>query len=183
MDAFLPYRPPHTAAMNEFEEERVRKAAVFAPLRMLAGFVAGGVLGSLGLGFAWLPFWPAGWEAVVRALVVLGTTALIAGAFGAFMFAVRPLRRWWHVVVCIALGSLGGVFAGAEMRSALLADCLHGTGPQESWCNVGYSFSPFFLGSGLAGGIVALAISALGVKPSRWANTSELSNDVSRARP
>jgi hypothetical protein len=169
--------------MSEFEEERVRTAAVFAPLRMLAGFVAGGVLGILGFGFAWLPFWPSSLEAIVRALVLLGTIALIAGAFGAFMFAVRPLRRWWHVVVCIALSSLGGVFAGAEMRSALLADCLHGTGPQESWCNVGYSFSPFFLGSALAGGIVAVAISALRVKPSRSASTIELSNDIGRARP
>ncbi len=152
--------------MNEFEEERIRTAAVFAPLRMLGGFVAGGVLGFLGFGFAWLPFWPSKFEGIFQALVLLGTAALMAGAFGALMFAVRPVRRWWHLVVCVALGSFGGLFAGVEMRSALLADCLHGTGPQASWCNGGYSFFPLLLGSALGGGIVALAISAVGVKPS-----------------
>jgi len=139
---------------------------MFAPLRMLGGFVAGGVLGILGFGFAWLPFWPSSFDGVIQALVLLGTTALIAGAFGALMFGVRPLRRWWHLVASVALGSLGGLFAGGEMRSALLADCQHGTGPQASWCSGGYSFLPLFLGSLLAGGIVAATISAVGVRPS-----------------
>jgi hypothetical protein len=163
----------HAAAMNEFDEDRIRRAAVFAPIRMLSGFVAGGVLGILAFGLAWLPFWPSSLEGVVRVLVLLGTTGLITGAFGTLMFAVRPLQRWWHLVVCIWLGSLGGLFAGAEMRSTLLADCMHGTGPQASWCNVGYSFLPFFLGSLFAGGIVALAISAVGVRPSSPASTRD----------
>jgi hypothetical protein len=164
---------PHTVAMNEFEEERTRGEALFAPLRLLGGFVAGGVLGILGFGLAWSPFWPSSFEGAIQALVVLGTTALITGAIGAFMFAVRPLRHWWQLVACVALGSLGGLFAGGAMRSAILADCLHGTGPQERWCSIGYSFLPLFLGSMFAGGIAAGVLSAVGVRPSSPPTGSE----------
>jgi hypothetical protein len=151
--------------MGQFDEEDIRHA-VFAPLRMLSGFVVGGVLGILAFGLAWKPFWPSSFEGLIQAIVLLGTTALIAGGLGALTFAVRPFQRSWQLIMSVGLGTLGGVVAGRVMRSALMIDCLHGTGSQGPWCNAGYSFLPFFLGSALAGGFVAMAISALGVRPS-----------------
>jgi hypothetical protein len=117
--------------MNEFEEDRIRRAAVFAPIRMLSGFVAGSVLGILAFGLAWLPFWPSNIEGFIQAIVLLGTTALVAGSLGALTFAVRPIQRSWQLIMSVGLGTLGGVVAGRVMRSALMIDCLHGTGPRS----------------------------------------------------
>lgn len=150
--------------MNELEEERFRREALFAPVRMLAGLVSGSVIGIIAFGLAWLPFWPSSFEGTLEALILLGIAGLIAGAFGALMLAVKPLRAWWQLILCVALGSVAGLLAGWAMRSAILGDCLHGTGPQERWCDASYSFLPLFLGNILAAAIVATVLSALGVR-------------------
>lgn len=167
--------------MSAWDEERLRWEVLFAPFRLLAGLVSGATLAILAFGIAWSPFWPSSLEAVIQALVVLGTAALVAGAFGAFMFAVRPLRRWWQLILSVAAGTLGGLLVGPAMRTSILIDCLHGTGPQERWCSIDYSFVPFFLGTTIACAIVAAAISVLGIR-SRSPRTQDDGGSAARRR-
>jgi hypothetical protein len=151
--------------MDAWEEERVRWEVVFAPLRLLAGLVSGAILAILAFGIAWRPFWPTSFEAIIQAIAVLGMAALVAAGFGAFMFAIRPIRRWWQLIVFESVGIMGAPVIGSAMRAAVLTDCLHGSGPQERWCSADYSFLPFFLGTTIACAIVAGVISVVGIRP------------------
>ncbi|MEO8293318.1 MAG: hypothetical protein ABI635_09280 [Actinomycetota bacterium] len=153
--------------MEEWEEERFRRDALFAPLRLLAGLFAGGVVGMIGFGAVWAAFSPSGFDATLQALLVWAGASLATRALGAFMSSVRPVRRWWHLMIPVALGAVGGLLAGREFRFALLVDCLHGTGPQERWCMGDYSFSALLVASLIAGALVAGTLSAFGVRPGR----------------
>lgn len=159
----MPPREPF--AMDEWEEERLRREVLFAPFRLLSGLVSGGVLAMLALGIAWYPFWPSSFDALFHAVFVLGAAIVVAGGLGAFMYAVRPISHGWQLIVSVAVGTLGAVVIGPAMRAAVLTDCLRGTGPQEHWCAEGYSFVPFLLRTTIACAFVATAISVLGVRP------------------
>jgi hypothetical protein len=151
--------------MNEWEEEHLRRDVLFAPFRLLSGLVSGAVLAMLAFGIAWYPFWPSSFDAFFHAAFVLGSAIVVAGGLGAFMYAVRPIRHAWQLILSVAVGTLGAVVVGPAMRAAALTDCLHGTGPQERWCGADYSFVPFHLRTAIACAFVATAISVLGVRP------------------
>ncbi len=152
---------------DDEEEERLRRDALLAPVRLLAGLVSGGVLGLVCFGLSWAAFMPSSFESLLQALVVFGTIGLSTAALGAFVFMVRPIRRWWHLLLLVALGAVGGWVGARPFRDALLVDCLRGTGPQERWCTAGYSFVALFVASAAAGAFVAAAMGALGVRPSQ----------------
>lgn len=100
-------------------------------------------------------------------LRVGGTWTIVLGKVGeepfretnVFTEIGRPLR----LVSTRRRCSRGSTAGASTLRS--LIDCLHATEPEERWCSVDYSFVLFFLGTTIAGAIVAAAISVLGFVP------------------
>jgi hypothetical protein len=68
-------------------------SALIAPVRLIAGFAAGGIVSVVVFGLAWSSFWPSGFEGFGRFVILLLVVAMVGASLGAGLFGVRPIDR------------------------------------------------------------------------------------------
>lgn len=141
-----------------------RMDALLAPVRILAGFVVGGALTPLAFAIAWLHWWPHTIYGLVEVALLLAGVSLIGAAVGTGLVALRPIRRWWHLLLVVAVLGTASVDPAVRFRSALEVDCLYGTARTEPPCVPGFDWAPIFLTTVAAGLLTGLGLGSLGVR-------------------
>ena len=142
---------------------RETRGAAFAPVRMIAGLVVGGLITLLTFR-----------DSLVEVLAT-GTRALRQLHRPPLDRHLRRSWTWSSDVVDSAnqplvsdrdrrahRGSLGG-WIGLQLKDVLIETCLHGTGPQERWCSPDYSFTGVTAASAAAGAATMLLLSGVAV--------------------
>ena len=142
---------------------RETRGAAFAPVRMIAGLVVGGLISLLLFGIAWSRFWPSGLEPFASFIVLLSTVTFVGAGLGAAMWSIQPIRRWYQIGIVVLIGAVLGGWIGLQLKGVLLETCLHGTGPQERWCSPEYSFTGVTAASAAAGAVTLFLLSGVAV--------------------
>ncbi len=153
------------------EEEALRYEAIAAPARLLMGAIAGAVVSLLCFSFVWgvaIPQRSSGINALIEVATRWLLTGLVGMMAGVGIAATQPVRRWLSVAVVLALGVVGGALNALAVRDLLLAGChVVGRAPiYPEWCGAS-GLRPFlgiFAKSALAGGLVAAALIAAGIR-------------------
>src|ERR687897_2897719 len=98
---------------------RETRGVAFAPVRMIAGLVVGGLITLLLFGIAWSRFWPPGLEPFASFIVLLSTVAFVGAGLGAAMWSIQPIRRWYQIGIVVLIGAvLGGCIGSAAQGRA-----------------------------------------------------------------
>lgn len=139
----------------------------------LAGALTGIALPVLAFSLAWHPFWRMDSTEVFFTWLLIAGSAILTSLVAAAIWGFRLVLRWWHVAVCVCIGATGGIVMFFGARAAMRLACMRGTGPQETWCRIqGYSYSPLFIRSVVAGAMVFCAVAIVGLALSARATSS-----------
>ena len=101
----------------DFEREwKLRSEVVQQPLRLLAGFFIGLVLGGLAFLLP-LRFWPLNDSSVLTLWFpgLLVTPSLVSGAACAALLSLRPVVRWWLLLPVVVVSAALGLAAREQL--------------------------------------------------------------------
>jgi hypothetical protein len=136
------------------------------------GAIVGAVLSLICFSFVWgvaVPQRSSGFDALIEVAMRWLLTGLVGMLAGAAIAASRPIRGWLSVAIVLTLGVVGGVLNGLAVRDLLVAGChpsLYRAPIYPEWCGASgvRPFLGIFAKSALAGGLVAAALMAVGIR-------------------
>jgi hypothetical protein len=102
---------------------------------LVSGLFVGTVSALVVMGLASLRWLPSDSVEFLEAGMILALGACLFGCVYGCVHALRPFRGVVWLPIVLAVCVLGAVYLALALKGIRLESCLHGSGPQESWCS------------------------------------------------